>query len=177
MTAYGFELISREEAQDMGLPDGSGLFSELFAYMLSEIEKNKFKAKDYEQAPFMSVAEKDISFLNRYFIYKKIRTVNTENVELELGEYQETAVLRNVEDTKRAQSVAIEEEKKLKPKVRKLTKKLLLINATEAIDEPPAVEKIPKKPRKLTEKKQNEEKPKKVTRQLIINNDTDSDEE
>jgi hypothetical protein len=54
MSAYGFEIISREEAQDMGLPDGSGLFSELFAHMLSEIDKNKFKAKDYEQAPFMT---------------------------------------------------------------------------------------------------------------------------
>jgi hypothetical protein len=62
MTAYGFELISREEAQDMGLPDGTGLFSELFAHMLSEIDKNKFKAKDYEQAPFMTEPEKNIIF-------------------------------------------------------------------------------------------------------------------
>jgi hypothetical protein len=173
MTAYGFELISREEAQDMGLPDGSGLFSELFVYMLSEIDKNKFKAKDYEQAPFMSIPEKDISFLNRYFIYKKIRTVNTENVELELGEYEETTGARNAEDTKAAQSVAIEEEEKIKPKVRKLTKKLLLINATEAIDE---VQPAPTKSRKQKEEKQKEEKPKKVTK-IVINNDTDSDED
>lgn len=184
MTAYGFELISREEAQDMGLPDGSGLFSELFAYMLSEIDKNKFKAKDYEQAPFMSIPEKDISFLNRYFIYKKIRTVNTENVELELGEYEETTGARNAEDTKAAQSVAIEEEEKIKPKVRKLTKKLLLINATEAIDEvQPAPtksskqkEEKPTKTRKQKEEKPKEEKPKKVTK-IVINNDTDSDED
>jgi len=171
MTAYGFELISREEAQDMGLPDGSGLFSELFAYMLSEIEKNKFKAKDYEQAPFMTGPEKDISFLNRYFIYKKIRTVNTENVELELGEYEETSALRNAQDTEQAQSIALEEEKKIKPKVRKLSKKILLINATEAIDEPKVAEpeNKPKKTKKLKEKE--------VKKPLILNNDTDSDEE
>jgi hypothetical protein len=178
---YGFKLVNREEANDLGLPDGSGLFSELFAYMLSEIDRNKFKAKDYEQAPFMSIPEKDISFLNRYFIYKKIRTINTENVELELGEYEETTVLRNAQDTEKAQSVAVEEEKKSKPKVRKLTKKLLLINATEAIDEAPQIqeqtEKKTKKPRKLREEKPKEEKPKKVTKQLIINKDSDTDEE
>ena len=45
---------------------------------------------------------------------KKIRTINTENVELELGEYEETTVLRNAQDTEKAQSVAVEEEKKSK---------------------------------------------------------------
>jgi hypothetical protein len=112
--------------------------------MLDEISKNKFKAKDYDQAPFMTAPEKKISFLNRYFVYKKIRTVNTENVELELGEYQETAVLRNAEDTKQAQNVAKEEVKILKPKIRKLSKKLLLVAATEAIDEPQPSESVKK---------------------------------
>ena len=172
MSAYGFELVSREEAQDMGLPDGSGLFSELFAYMLSEIDKNKFKAKDYEQAPFMTKSEKDISFLNRYFIYKKIRTINTENVELEFGEYEETEALRNAVDTKQAQSVALEEEKKIKPKVRRLTKKLLLVPATEAVDEQKVVMPVAKPAEKL----KKSSKPKAI-KPLILNNDTDSDEE
>jgi hypothetical protein len=135
MSLYGFELINHEESHELGIPNGSGLFSELFLNMLDEISKNKFKAKDYEQAPYMSASEKKISFLNRYFIYKKIRTVNTENVELELGEYQEDIVLRNKEDTKHAQQVALEEVKKEKPKVRKLSKKILLVAATDAIDE------------------------------------------
>ncbi len=136
MSAYGFEVLSREEAKDMGLPDGTGLFSELFMNMLDEISKNKFRAKDYDQAPFMTAPEKKISFLNRYFVYKKIRTVNIENIELELGEYQESASLINANETKEAQIVAMEEVKKLQPKVRKLSKKLLLAAATEAIEEP-----------------------------------------
>jgi hypothetical protein len=98
-----------------------------------------------------------------------------------LGEYEETTVLRNAQDTEKAQSVAVEEEKKSKPKVRKLTKKLLLINATEAIDEAPQIqiepEKKTKKPRKQKEEKSKEEKPKKVTKILTINNDSDTDEE
>jgi hypothetical protein len=177
MTAYGFELINREEAQDMGLPDGTGLFSELFAHMLSEIDKNKFKAKDYEQAPFMTEPEKKISFLNRYFIYKKIRTVNTENVELELGEYDQTAALRDKKDSEHAQDVASEEVIKIKPKIRKLSKKLLLVAATEALDEPKVVVENKASDKKPRKSKKQEEAPKKVTNSLILNNDTDSDEE
>jgi len=180
MSAYGFELITREEAQDMGLPDGTGLFSELFAHMLSEIDKNKFKAKDYEQSPFMTEPEKKISFLNRYFIYKKIRTVNTENVELELGEYDQTAVLREKKESEHAQDVASEEVIKIKPKIRKLSKKLLLVAATEALDEPKVIveNKVPeKKPKQPRKSKKQEDAPKKVTKALVLNNDSDSDEE
>ena len=158
MSSYGFEIISREEAKELGVPDGSGLFSELFLNMMDEISKNKFKAKDYDKAPYMTAPEKKISFLNRYFIYKKIRTVNTENVELELGEYQQSTVIKNIEDTKHAQKIAIEEVKTLKPKVRKLSKKLLLVASSEASDEQnPSAEKI----KKIT----------KSTKKLIIEDD------
>ena len=164
MSAYGFEVASREEALDMGLPDGSGLFSELFMNMLDEISKNKFKAKDYEKAPDMTAYEKKISFLNRYFVYKKVRVVNTETVELELGEYQEAVAEVDRFDTVKAQEVAKEEVKKDKPKVRKLSKKLLLVAATEAIDDPPAIvepEKAVKKTKKVKEEKKT--KPAKKT--------------
>ena len=88
--AYGFTVIDRIEAQELGLPEGSGLFSELFNNMLEEIKKNKYKEKEFLNAANMTAFEKKISFLNRYFVYKKIREVNTEKVELELGEYQES---------------------------------------------------------------------------------------
>jgi SAM-dependent methyltransferase len=152
MSAFGFEVISRDEAKEFGLPEGSGLFSELFLYMLDEIAKNKFKAKDFDEAPFMTSIEKKISFLNRYFIYKKVRTVNTEAITLELGEYNETAALRNKIDTERAQKTAkkevvkekeAEEKSTLKKKVRKLSKKLLLVPGTEALDETKPVTKKP----------------------------------
>ena len=134
--AYGFKIIDRDEAQSLGIPEGTGLFSELFNNMLEEIKKNKFKEKDYENAVNMSAFERKISFLNRYFIYKKIREVNTEKVELELGEYEEFGVIRNAKETIQAISIAKDEVEKVKPKIRKLSKKLLLVAATEAIDEP-----------------------------------------
>ena len=161
MSAFGFELISRDEAKEFGLPEGSGLFSELFLYMLDEIAKNKFKAKDFDEAPFMTSIEKKISFLNRYFIYKKVRTVNTEAITLELGEYNETAALRNKIDTEIAQKIAkkevikeveAEEKSTLKKKVRKLSKKLLLVPGTEALDEAKPVVKNPSQTIKPTKK-------------------------
>ena len=171
MSAYGFEVVTREEAIDLGLPDGTGLFSELFSNMLDEIAKNKFKSKDYYKAPYMTAPERKISFLNRYFIYKKIRTVNIENVQLEIGEYEETAALRyNNKETYDAQKVASEEVEKIKPKVRKLSKKLLLVAATEAIDEDNQNNKN-NNDKKEPIKKKKEEKQKKSQKLLIIESD------
>jgi hypothetical protein len=149
--AYGFKIIDRVEAQSLGLPEGSGLFSELYNNMLEEIKRNRYKEKDFENAANMTAFEKKISFLNRYFVYKKIREVNTEKVELELGEYHETGVIRNERETVRAVDVAIDEVRKEKPKIRKLSKKLLLVAATEAVDElpPVVIEKVVKKKKEV----------------------------
>ena len=35
---------------------------------------------EYGEAPNMSAGEREISFLNRYFVYKKVRSVNAESV-------------------------------------------------------------------------------------------------
>jgi len=169
MSAYGFEILSRDEAKELGLPDGTGLFSELFANMLDEIAKNKFKAKDYYKASEMTAPERKISFLNRYFIYKKIRTVNIENVELEIGEYEDSLVTRkNNIETLNAQNIAKDEVKKIKPKVRKLSKKLLLVPATEAIEEK---KEVLVENKKETSKKKKEDKIKKSQKLLIIESD------
>jgi hypothetical protein len=133
---YGFKIIDREEAKEMGLPEGSGLFSELFVNMVEEIKANKNKAKDYGNAANMSSFEKKISFLNRYFVYKKIREVNTEKIELEMSEFSEYDVSQNLKETKKAVSISKKENEVVKPKIRKLSKKLLLVASTEeAIDE------------------------------------------
>jgi hypothetical protein len=174
MTAYGFEIISREEANELGLPEGTGLFSELFLNMLDEITRNKFKAKDYGNASLMTAIEKKISFLNRYFVYKKIRVVNTNAIELELSEYNETSALRDIKETKHVVKIAEEVDAKFETKVRKLSKKMVLVPATEAIDEQeqsnipePVVE-----PKKI--KKNIKVKAQKAEKKIII---IESDEE
>lgn len=156
MENYGFKVIDREEAISLGLPEGSGLFSELYMDMLEEIKKNKFKASDYGSAQNMTSFEKKISFLNRYFVYKKIIEVNAEKVQLDLSEYTEMDIERNDIDTKNAVIVAKKEIRREKPKVRKLQKKLVLIPGTEAIDEIP--KEIPGEIKGIKEKRKRSKK-------------------
>ena len=175
MESYGFKVINKEEALSLGLPQGSGLFSELFSNMTEEIARNKFKIKDYERAPEMASYEKKISFLNRYFIYKKYTEVNINKVILELSEYQENEVQINNKETLHAIDIAKQESNKIKPKVRKLQKKLLLVPATEANDEIPPTAVVEKEINKKTNIKKNiSTKPiKKTTKQIVIESDSD----
>jgi hypothetical protein len=81
MENYGFELISDGEAKQMGLPHSSGLFEELFTAMQTELEKDPRKRSDYKEAQNMSNAEKQISFLNRYCIFRKVASVSKETMD------------------------------------------------------------------------------------------------
>ena len=97
---------------------------------MEEIKKNKNREKDYGNAMNMTEYEKKISFLNRYFVYKKIRNVNTEKVQIEFSDYTPTELMNNKIDSERA----VEVVKKIvnqKPKVRKLNKKLVLESSIE----------------------------------------------
>lgn len=60
------ELISDSEANSLGFPKGSTSFSELFTLMKSEPDSHK-----YVNALKMTDAEQQLSFYNRYFIFKK----------------------------------------------------------------------------------------------------------
>jgi hypothetical protein len=194
MEVYGFKIVPRDEAVDMGLPEGSGSFRELFRNMDEEIKRNKFKEKDYGDALKMKAFEKKISFLNRYFVYKKMIEVNTQKVEIELGEYNETEALRSHDvpgiqgqDQEQDQEPGkeLEKEGKKKPKVRKLSKKLFLIAATEALEEEelnkqkqqdePAVENEhePTKSKKGKEPKIKRVKTEKPKKKLIIQQDNE----
>ena len=138
MELYGFKLIDRDEAQNLGLPEGTGLFSELFMTMIEEIKRNKYKENDLGDAPKMTEFEKKISFLNRYFVYKKIRHVNEEKIEIELGEYQDEERVMNQAISKSEPSAEKESKsisKKSVTKIRKLNTKLVLVPATEALEE------------------------------------------
>lgn len=130
--SYGFVIITNEEAEGMGLPSGSGLFSKLYDRMLEEISRNKYKQNEFGKSTLMTSSDKKISFLNRYFVFKKVREVNTEKVQLEMSEYNEFDIEQNKKDTKTAVKVAKKVEKTSKPKkAKRLTKKLLLVPTEE----------------------------------------------
>jgi mRNA (guanine-N7-)-methyltransferase len=134
MEDYGFKLITREEAKAIGMPEGSGLFSELFVNMQEEIKRNKTKEKDYGTALQMNAFEKKISFLNRYFVYKKIRNVNAAKVELESMEESEASVVNALVQTKTAVKEIKKIKKEVAPKIRKLDRKLTLDESTAEVE-------------------------------------------
>jgi hypothetical protein len=169
MEDYGFQLLNRDEAKEFGLPEGSGLFSELFLNMLEDIKRNPKKKSDYGTAEQMSAFEKKISFLNRYFVYKKIRNVNTEKVQLDLGEYHEMEEERDTKETRKAVEVANDQQtkKEKKTRVRKLNKKIVLepsssASASEAII---SVTTEPIKEKKKRTKKESTEEGSTTTKQ------------
>lgn len=77
MENYGFILVSKTEANDMNLPNGSGMFNELFTHMESQILVDPELKKSFGDSHKMSHEEKKISFYNRYFVFKKERNVGT----------------------------------------------------------------------------------------------------
>ena len=80
---YGFVLVTREEAKQMGLPDATGMFSELYEQMQTEVKQDHRKKANYKDALYMSDGEKSLSFMNRYFVFKKTTTVNAAQIEQE----------------------------------------------------------------------------------------------
>lgn len=150
MDKYGFALLTREEAIHIGLPNGSGMFSELYNSMINQIKQDPKKASDYKEASNMKQYEKDISFLNRFFVYKKISTRNAEKLTKSLLdqlpdtiEFEEKGTLLAKESVKNAEEI-------VKPKVKKLRDKLKLQEATEALEET-----IPITKKKTTRKKKS----------------------
>lgn len=80
MNNYGFEPLTRDEAKRLGFQEGIGSFEQLYNSMQQEIAKNKKYANDYGMASNMTSYEKQISFYNNYFIFKKVRNVDSNTV-------------------------------------------------------------------------------------------------
>jgi len=80
MEDYGFIVLAKEEASKIGMYDGIGSFKHLFQEMELLIKKNERHRSDYGESLKMTPEEQTISFLNKYFIYKKIRNVDTKRI-------------------------------------------------------------------------------------------------
>jgi len=80
MEDYGFILVTKDEAKHMNLPNGTGMFSELFTLMEVELKSNPKNEANYRKAKYMTPEEKRISFMNRYFVFKKIRDVDVKKM-------------------------------------------------------------------------------------------------
>jgi hypothetical protein len=135
MDKYGFSLVSREEARQMGLPEGSGMFSELYNSMMNEIHRFPKKESDYKDAVYMKDYEKEISFLNRFFVYKKTSTRNAEKMTKTLLDQLPDEIAFEDAGTMLARESVAKAEEIVKPRAKKLREKLKLQDATEALED------------------------------------------
>jgi hypothetical protein len=126
MSNYGFRLLPRDDAKKIGLPEGSGLFIEMYNKMMDEIKKFPKTEKEFGMASSMMDYEKRISFLNRFFVFQKIATRNVEKLTKSILEHAPDEIEFEDRQTEKAQKAVEETDKKLKPKVKNLKKKIEL---------------------------------------------------
>ena len=150
MSNYGFRLLPRDDAKKIGLPEGSGLFIEMYNKMMDEIRKFPKTEKEYGMAPSMMDYEKRISFLNRYFVFQKIATRNVEKLTKSILEHVPNEFEFEDRRSAIAEDAVKQADEEIKPKVKNLRKKLKLQENPEVIKEVAEVE---------VEVKEVEEKP------------------
>jgi hypothetical protein len=126
-------VVSKNELKNknMNLRDGTGMFSDLFAQMEDESKNQPEKANEYSSALQMLPYEKTISFLNRYFIFKKYNNVDAEK-------------LTNTLLRKHAQEYVNVLEEPVKPVEKSKPVAPEVIEAVEVVEEKPAEKPKPK---------------------------------
>lgn len=80
LSNYGFALLTHEEARSFGLRSGRGSFRDLYGAMEEDNKRYPVYKTDYGTAGDMTDNEKTLSFLNNYFIYKKIHNVDADAI-------------------------------------------------------------------------------------------------
>ena len=79
MENYGFVLMDSKNAINIGFPNSTGMFEEMFKNMENDIERNVRNKNIYGKASYLTREDKEI-YLNRYFIFVKVRNVDAEKI-------------------------------------------------------------------------------------------------
>jgi len=126
---YGLVPLTLEESKQIGLPSTTGLFSELYGLMENEMRRNPESKAQYGEAMNMTPNERRISFLNRYFVFKKVRDVDAHNVSQKLLGITPKQEEENKEENIKSQEAVKEEleEQRQVIKPRKLKRKVKLV--------------------------------------------------
>lgn len=143
MKTYGFELLPTIDAHNMGLPSGSEMFDKLFNRMSQECKS--IKGKKYGTALQMSSSEKRVSFLNRYFIFKKMRAVDTETLTNEFLSALPQEIQYEQEKQHEAEVIVKNVEETAKKQIKRTNKRIVLGEDTSTI----SIAKPVIKPKKL----------------------------
>jgi hypothetical protein len=198
MENYGFKLITRDEAKLLGLPQGCGPFSELFNLMTDEVKRKPHLKKDMGTSLNMNAFDKKISFLNNYFVYKKVRILNAEKVSIDIIQEETPIKKKKKEDHPDAADTLIGNVKSKKqkvdvssgPNIRKINKKLIVLGDDDDDEEeeplpPPAPQIVINKeepviqtlPQPIVEEEDNEAEPKQEEENPVIVPVADAKEE
>ena len=139
MENYGFIPISKAEATDMNLPSPIGSFEELFILMNSEIKEKRLRESNVGDSVNMSGKEKKISYLNNYFVFKKVRDVDANavyktntgiDVSTIVVEGETIGVGQNLEALEEVEEVEEEVKKPVKRR-KKRKKKIKIVTADD----------------------------------------------
>jgi len=138
------------------MPSSMDNFNVLFTEMKHRIKSRRLRSADVGTALNMTSDEKKVSFLNKYFIFKKVRDVNAEEVEkIQLNISSEAE--DEISKTNTALAEVVRKAQTDKPKVKKLGK-MKLKKATKATVKKPKMRiKRPKIKIKTVPKKEDED--------------------
>ena len=123
MENYGFTLLTPGEAKELGLPNSYGGFDQLFYQMESELKSRRIRQSNIGSASKLSTDEKKISFLNSYFIFKKVRQVNAEQVSRMLIDRSPQAEAEISRDESKI-NLVLSKSRVKRPRVKKIARKI-----------------------------------------------------
>ena len=92
MENQGFKLLTSEEQSEIGFPSSSANFKTLFEQTRMKAEGDSYFRKKIGKTLRMNENEKYISFLNRYFIFKKVIDVPIKDLKLAETDPSESVV-------------------------------------------------------------------------------------
>ena len=121
MERFGFILLSDSECKELGLPRSIGSFEDLFNEMTNEVQRNKKIEKEYGCSMNMSAYEKQISFYNNYFVFKKVHEVDPSELQL-----VDTTLTETTEEVEKVISEIVDDDKP-KSKTKKRSTKTRLV--------------------------------------------------
>lgn len=138
MENYGFVLLNQSEYKQLELPGSLGSFEEMYKFMNSEIQRKPSLKFKIGNSLIMSEEEKKISFLNNYFVFKKVRDIDDGAIEEKIKSQSEKIEQSQkvVEDLEALDEELLKQEKKsIEEKSKKLAQQFLEKKEKEQIEE------------------------------------------
>ncbi|ALH23208.1 mRNA capping enzyme [Chrysochromulina ericina virus CeV-01B] len=102
---YGFVPLTVDELKSVNFTESIGSFEQLYKQMQSDIKSRKLDQNSVGDAFKMTREERDISFLNNYFIYKKVRNVDISDIKNALIKSSEAEQVESVKQSLQAAEV------------------------------------------------------------------------